>query len=291
VDLRTAQRWHAGRGKHHPPAPALAAGEAGNRAMLAWVASLPSAIQAKLSPAFRAEVTRMRIAIERGATPSAPTDQRGSASPSISSGPARDSIDSDWAEFQRTHASDGAAPRESTLLADLKLQAAVALFKLQRAQARGDTAAVKDATENLRYVSGVVHDEELRAQKLGREVGDILPRAEAARLLRALPYWLMRGVDDLLATLCPALARASSQPLYEEEIRAILEPHLLTTRVIEPFERASRINAGTTLPPWAIDEMRTAAATYIEGGATEFDRLRAQPLPPATLALTDGLGI
>jgi hypothetical protein len=40
---------------------------------------------------------------------------------------------------------------------------------------------------------------ELRAQRLGREIGDIIPRADYERQLRALAYWLVRCVDDAKA--------------------------------------------------------------------------------------------
>lgn len=267
VDVRTAQRWLARQGQHTPPPGAVDSDDA----MLAWVASLPSAIQAKLSSRFRARIASLRIQRERhgGPPPTLPAGAAG-ATPS--------SLDPDYAEFLAKHGESPA--RDSSLLADLKLQAAFAVFKLQRAQARGDLGAVKDATETLRYISGVIHDEELRAQKLGREIGDILPRAEAERILRALPYWLLRSVDELLADVCKRLAAASaSGPLFIEEIRQLLEPALLSHRVLAPFARAAQINAGTTLPRWAVDAMRESLAATLEDGAAAFAQLYASPVP------------
>lgn len=255
------QKWLAAT----PPVPVDDAAD-----MIRWVAALPSASQAKLTSSFRRRIDEMRVAAERASGHLIVTDP-------------------DYAEFERSRAGSAAtdAPGESRdrdSLADLKLRRDFAIFKLHRAQARGSIADVKDSTEQIRHISGVVHDEELRAQRLGREIGDILPRPEAERIFRALPYWLLRGVDDLLATLCKRLAAASaSGPLFPEEVRALIEPDLLSSRVLAPIVRATQVNAGTTLPTWAVDSMRAALAAALEDAPAEFARLYATP-PPAPIA-------
>jgi hypothetical protein len=266
ASVRTVQKWKAAR-------PAVPIDDVDG--MLRWYAALPSASQAKLTPAFRRRIDEIRAGRERTSGNLFIADQ-------------------DYADFHRDHGTATAAGggQEVAALAALKLQRDFAVFKIQRAQARGSIAEVKDATEQLRYISGVIHDEELRAQKLGREIGDILPRAEAERVFRALPYWLLRGVDDLLAELTKRLAAASSSgPLFPEEVRAIIEPVLLSTRVLLPFVRASQVNAGNTLPVWAVTQMRESMAATLESGAVEFARLYATPPAPPTLQLAAGDGI
>lgn len=238
-------------------------------AMLQRVAAMPAASQAKLTRTFRTRVDELRMEMERGGDPSI--------------------VDPDYAEFLRTHGQS--ATRDSSLLADLKQQASFAVFKLQRAQARGNLPAVKDATETLRYISGVIHDEELRAQKLGREVGDILPRPEAERILRALVYWTLRGTHDFLDEICPRLASASaSGPLFRDEVRQLVQPVALAARLLHPFKRATQINAGHALPAWCYATLAEAHAATLEEGEKLFRQLYNNPPPPPD-SFADGAGI
>lgn len=256
VSLRTMQKMLA----ENPPWPVD-----DTEAMVRRVYAMPSASQGKLTKSFRRRIDELRLDRERAGGDLFITDP-------------------DYRAFEQSHAA--ADSKESDSLADLKRQRAFAIFKLQRAQARGDLPAVKDSTESLRYISGVIHDEELRAQKLNREIGDTLPRSDAERISRAIGYWLMRGVDDLLATTTKRIAAATgSGPLFPEEVRAILEPELLASRVLAPMTRATQITAGATLPRWCVDAMRGSLAATLENGAAEFDALYATP-PPAPVVPT-----
>ncbi len=278
VDLRTAQRWLARRGQHTPPPGALESDDA----MVGWVASLPSAIQAKLAPRFRARITALRIARERAHGPHAASH---ASAPPPTGAPAAFGVDPDYAAFQAARlAAPDVAAHDQSHIAALKHQRAFALYKLERAHSRNDPGAVKDATESIRHFSSVIFDEETLAQRLGREVGDILPRPEAERLARALAYWLLRSTDDLLADVCPRLAAASSSgPLFREEVRQIIEPAALSHRVLAPFARAAQLNAGHTLPAWLIATLREAMASTLEDGAALFAALYETPLikPPS----------
>lgn len=256
VSLRTMQKMLA----ENPPWPVD-----DPEAMVRRVYAMPSASQGKLTKSFRRRIDELRLDRERAGGDLFITDP-------------------DYRAFEQAHAA--ADSRESDSLADLKRQRAFAIFKLQRAQARGDLPAVKDSTESLRYISGVIHDEELRAQKLNREIGDTMPRADAERVARAIGYWLMRGVDDLLANTTKRIAASTGTgPLFPEEVRAIIEPELLAARVLAPLTRATQITAGATLPRWFIEAMRASLAATLENGAAEFDALYStpihNPLPPA----------
>lgn len=274
VSRRTMQKWLAG----DSPAPGRAAVPVDDiSAMLRWVAALPTRSRRKLTRAFVRRVDELRLAAERAAA-SAPPGTAPHAAPDALSDP-------DYAAFlaeraARTAAGASAAA-ETTRLSELRVQVDYSLYQIRLANLRRDPALLKDATETFNRLSGVLHDEELRAQRLGREVGDILPRPEAERLARALMYWLLRGADDLLADICPRLAAASSSgPLYREEVRAIVEPATLAARVLTPFERASRITAGHCLPAWLVAAMREAASATLDDGAALFAALSAAPLPP-----------
>lgn len=241
-------------------------------AMLRRVASMPAASQRKLTKSFRRRVDEIRVA----------QAQNPSGAPGAATTPGHiptDSLaDPDYAEFLRTHAQTPS--RDGDILAALKTRRAFAAYKLELAQSRGDLAAVKDATEQLRYISGVIYDEETLAQKLGREIGDQLPRAEVERLARALAYWSLRCTDEILVATCKPLADASaSGPLFPEEVRTLLEPVLLSARVFTPLVRALKSPTALALPAWLVDAHRAALADVIEDADRAFAQLYAAPLP------------
>lgn len=264
VDLRTIQRWVA----RKPPLPVD-----DPAAMLAWVASQSSVIQAKLSLAFRRRIDELRIEASRAPAVAA-TDSAEASAARPAAGVIPAFQDPDRAAFLSARAEADSAPaaraHDAAYLSSLKLERDFAIFKLQRANTTNNLPVIKDTTEAITRLSGVIHDEELRAQKLGREIGDIIPRPDYERQLRALAYWLVRSVDDIKAALAPRLAAASATgPLYRQEVDAILEPVLLTTRVLEPLCRSTDLPAGTgaALPPWALAAMRTALAAALEDPA------------------------
>jgi len=263
VDLRTIQRWVA----RTPPLPVD-----DPAAMLAWVASQPSVIQAKLSPSFRRRIDELRLDAARISprTPKAAPQTAGAPAPLAAPD------DPDRAAFlaaraaAATPSAAGTPAPNTTYLRDLIQERDFAIFKLQRANTTNNLPVIKDTTEAITRLSGVIHDEELRAQRLGREIGDIIPRADYERQLRAIAYWLVRCVDDAKAALAPRLASASATgPLFRQEVDALLEPVLLTTRVLEPLRRAADLPAGTgaALPPWALTAMRAALAAALEDPA------------------------
>ena len=299
VDLRTIQRWLA----RTPPLPVD-----DPAAMLAWVASQPSVIQAKLAPAFRRRIDELRLDAERSLASAASSSSFpssssfsahssssslagvpfGSAAPPSSAPPALH--DPDRAAFLAARAAADSTPssrgaHDSTYLANLKLERDFAIYKLQRANAANNLPDIKDRTEAITRLSGVIHDEELRAQKLGRELGDIIPRADYERQLRALAYHLVRSVDAIEAALAPAIAaRSATGPLYREEVRAILDPILLTHRVLDPLRRAADLPAGTgaALPPWALAALQSALAACIEDPAAPLAAIVNPAAPSAS---------
>lgn len=263
VDLRTIQRWVA----RTPPLPVD-----DPAAMLAWVASQSSATQSKLSPAFRRRIDELRLDAARTSS-AVPAIAPSAASAALPVPLAQ--ADPDREAFLAARATapsapgggTGVTPGGATFLRDLIQERDFAIFKLQRANSTNNLPVIKDTTEAITRLSGVIHDEELRAQKLGREIGDIIPRADYERQLRALAWWLVRCVDDTKAALAPRLAAASaSGPLYRQEVDAILEPVLLTTRVLEPLRRSVDLAPGTgaALPPWALTALRSALAAALE---------------------------
>jgi hypothetical protein len=251
VSLRTMQNWK----KARPPVPVDDVD-----GMIRWYSSQPSTSQHKLTPEFLRRLTELRIDRER--TLGAPV-----------------ATDPDYAAFERDY--DASHAKDTDSLARLKRLRDFALFKLERAQARNDLAAVNDASNLLKHNSSIIHDEELRAQKLNREIGDTLPRAQAEQIARAMAYWCLRSIDNLLAEVCPRIAASSaSGPLFPEEIRKQLEPALLSSRLLSPMVRSSQIASGMSLPRWWVDAAQSGLAATVENGAAEFAALYATPVPP-----------
>jgi hypothetical protein len=259
VSVRTMQKWRcvpAPAGA--PPAHAIE----DPAAMLAWAGGLPAASYSKLTRTFRRRLDELRVAAATGRPP--PTGSR--PAPGAPDDPDRAAFLAARAAAATPSAAGAPAPN-TTYLRDLIQERDFAIFKLQRANTTNNLPVIKDTTEAITRLSGVIHDEELRAQRLGREIGDIIPRADYERQLRALAYWLVRCVDDAKAALAPRLAAASATgPLFRQEVDALLEPVLLTTRVLEPLRRSTDLPAGTgaALPPWALAAMRAALAAALE---------------------------
>jgi hypothetical protein len=296
VHLRTAQRWLAEPGRAaSPPTPPLAAID-DPAAMLAWFAALPSASQAKSTPTFRARIDAFRIALDRGqplprvdGAPSTPTHPSG-AFPSSTPAATPSSPDTDYATFLHDRAAATAAPgstaRTTGPLEKLKLQRDYALHQIELGNRRRDPALVKDATDTLKRLHDAIYDEETLNARLGRDLGDIIPRADYERQLKALAFWLVRTVDDAKATLAPRLAAASATgPLFRQEVDAILEPVLLTTRVLDPLRRSADLPPGTgaALPPWALNALRTALASCLEDANPEQAK-RVEGLAPSQIS-------
>lgn len=264
--------------------------------MIRWVRDMPARSASKLRREFRARIDAERVRLERDTL--AATPAVGALSiPAAAGGGApgrRDHetlADPDRAEFDRTYAAASRAAATSTV-EGLRTEVAFALFKLSKANQRGDSTLIRQAGENLKIVSGVLHDEELRADRLGRETGATIPITEVQRIARAVPYWLLRGIDDLLARLCRPLAdRSGTGPLFPEEIRQLLEPHLLETRLFLPLERALKSPTALALPPSWSEAWQAGVAATIEDAGRHFAQLYPAPPPPPFPSFIEGDGI
>lgn len=173
--------------------------------------------------------------------------------------------DDDFAEFERINPAQPAGAGDSAALYQLKRFRDFALFKVALAQKRNDAAGVKDYTKQAMNFSSVIHDEEIRAHRLGRELGEIIQRSEVEGYLSSLTYWQMRCVDDYIGQVVPKLITASAgKSLDRDAITDIIEPPLLDARIVKPIERATATTAGTALPKWFLECIKTAMDRSIE---------------------------
>lgn len=259
VSLRTAQSWLAA----HPPVPVD-----DDDAMLAWVAAMPAATQKKLTASFRRRITEIRQA-------------RDTATP----GGSGHVIDPDVAAYRTTHGETPA--NEEDDIAALKSFKAISLFKLKRAQARGDRALSRDLIDDIRHVSGVITEREMLAFRTGREISDMVSLSSIVPAFRAVPYWLNRGVEDAKELIAKRVSEASSTPLFPEEVTRIIEPILLRHLVLGPAVRSAQVSAPNSLPPPCVAALREGCALTLEQGAAEFNNLHNTPPPPPEPAGND----
>lgn len=225
--------------------------------MLLWYASLSSGQQNKLSSGLRMRLTKLRIDREQQSA----TTQPG--------------VDRDLEDFRKTYKPGGQA--DNSTLAALREKRDYYLFKIERAEARGDQAAVGDATRQLAQFANIIHDAELRALKAGRDLDDLIPRKNVEQIMRFIGYHLLRVADHVLGQLTSALTAgdATGARLTAEEIRAIAEPILLSSHVFQPIARAAAGDNIAAPPDWLVAALKA-------GGAEVIEESPARPAAPAS---------
>ena len=174
-------------------------------------------------------------------------------------------IDPDWEEFQRTTAGDVDDDPKKAMAAVARARA-FAAFKFDKAAKENNRDDLKFFADLVAKLDSTLHDQQLRAKKLGIDAGDLVPRSEVERIARAWVFWAMRAVDADLAELCPKLTGLAQV----NDVRGVLEPALLSNRFLKPFARAARIASPSAVPDWLVAILRDACDDYIENGAEEF---------------------
>lgn len=244
-------------------------------ATVGWFSRLSYERQNKMTPAFRGRIAEIRAQLGivdvppvAGVTPPAGVSQ------------------DEFAKFKAERRAS--ASKDTDALAELKSLRDFALHKIAQATVAGDQPAVNAATKLMVHFSSVIHDEEIRAQRLGREAGDLIPAETFEAIVRAIPFWLMRGVDDLQSEIIPKIVAASGHgELGHEQLRKLIEPALLSARVLVPFVRSSQVVTGVSIPKRILDAMKSGLDDTIEDGAAEFTRLYGEPIAGAEDATND----
>jgi hypothetical protein len=207
--------------------------------MVQWYAAQPLATQNKLTPEFRRRVTEIRLDAEGG----------------------RPGFDPEWEDFEKAYSAN--KPGDKTELDELKKLAAFYRHKQLRCSQRNDYAGAAAALNQLKPLSDLIHDMELRTQKLGRDLGDLVPRKTLEGPARVMGYHLLRCADAAIAELVKALTVAG-EPLASTEIAARIEPILLNALVLQPIVRASNGTNDAAPPAWLVSALRAGAADALE---------------------------
>ncbi len=176
--------------------------------------------------------------------------------------PAEAKPNESWEKFKTTNAG------KPGLIPQMERFAAFFHEQLEAAFERSDKTDQKFYSELFFDASNSIRQQKLAADKLGIEEGQLFTKAQLARVIHALAFWSMRTVDADLADLCPKLPGLKSVA----EVRAILEPALLSARFVKPFARAARVESESSLSGWMVETIKDAVDDYIENGAAEFDQ-------------------
>ncbi len=210
--------------------------------MRSWYAGLAPETQAKLTPEFRGEILKC------GAS---------------SKPPGTLATDADYKTFEAAYKPEAG---DQTVLADLKKQLAFYMFKHRAASELNDGPGASEAMRQIKELASVVHDSELRAQKLGRDMGDLVPRKELEVPARFLGYHLLRCADAALSKLAKAITERepNAPPITPEEVRRLGEPLLLTALVYDPMAKAMAGDNGAAPPDWLLAAMKDGLAEVVE---------------------------
>ena len=205
--------------------------------MRKWYASQTPDTQNKLTPEFREKI--------------------------IASMPKGEASSADYREFEKTYSEEKG---DKTVLADLKKQLAFYMFRHRLASEKNDGVGASEAMRQIKELSSVVHDMELRSQKLGKDLGDLVPRVALEMPARFLAYHLLRCADGALWKLAKAITERDPKlpTITAPEIRALGEPLFLTALVFDPMERAMQADNGAAPPEWLVKAMKDGLSEVVE---------------------------
>lgn len=153
-------------------------------------------------------------------------------------------------------------------IADLRRMEAFARYLLNLALKSGDEGEVQTAVEKHKQIADTLRREEAADAKLGRELGDQLSRAEVERIFAAHAAAIFRCIDASLPGLCRRLLSIASP----EQVRAKIEPELLSVVFLRPLAESVRLANDRRLPPWAVEAVTAAAGNYIDNGRDELKK-------------------
>lgn len=103
-------------------------------------------------------------------------------------------------------------------------------------------------------------DNELHAQKMGIDEGQIIPRADFSRLCHALAFWFLRGIDGDNAELAGKILDLQ----HLEVAHDVLDRYFMRNRFLGAFQKAISQESGVSLPRWAYSDLKAAVDAYFE---------------------------
>ena len=134
-----------------------------------------------------------------------------------------------------------------------------------------DEAGVSFYLEKCLKVRKSIQDAEIHARKMGLDEGQIINRDEFERLMFAMGFWMLRGVDLDLKHLAPKLLELH----FVEEAYGVLDRYFVRTRFLSAFSKSITQESGVSLPLWCYEILKATVDTFWETDALDPDDVKA----------------
>ena len=135
---------------------------------------------------------------------------------------------------------------------DLDLMLAQVDTSAKAAFASGDISTALQILEQRKPLSDQRNNALTQARRAGRTEDDVIGRAEACRLVRALAIQSMHGLQRIAREAAGKL-QGVTEPA---DVSRILTQELTADAFARPFAEAAKLEAAHGLPPWVAEEMR-----------------------------------
>lgn len=126
--------------------------------------------------------------------------------------------------------------------------------------AAGDIATALQILEQRKPLSDQRNNALTQARRAGRTEDDVIGRAEAVRLIRALAIQACHGIQRIAREAAGRLVGV----VEPADIMRIIVEELTAEAFLRPFEEASKLDAGHGIPAWVAEEMRAASGGLVE---------------------------
>ena len=135
------------------------------------------------------------------------------------------------------------------------------LAELQVAKSEGNEEREKVALNAYLKIDKQIRDTLLDEKKLGIKDGEMLPREEVERIMKAVIYAGNACVRNQLKEICQVLASESNpNAIYQK-----LAPAILGGRLFEGFKTVMKSLGKVQLPEWIVDVMQSEGENYLKG--------------------------
>lgn len=132
--------------------------------------------------------------------------------------------------------------------------------RLDRAMASDNESKIKLYTELLVRVDESLRRDQAHQKKLGLDTGEMMPRGEVERIMRAAFYAGNACVEGVLQQICEQVVSFD----FPEEAYHYLKPILLGGRLFSGFSRVAKVPGPPQVPQWLIDTIRAQSEQYFD---------------------------
>ena len=133
--------------------------------------------------------------------------------------------------------------------------------QLNVATKEGLADEVKHWNDLLLKAEKCIRESEAHIKKLGIEKGEMMPREEIQRIIRALIYGGNACVRAQVKEIAEVLAAESSPT----EIYEMLSPAILGGRIFEGLKALTKSESQVRLPMWVVECFQSEGENYLQG--------------------------